>query len=184
MMGAGCKPGCISTPKMCEGHSKCATTTAEPKAATTAALKATTTAALEATTTAALEATTTAALKATTTAALEATTTAALEATTTAAFQATTTTSLEATTTTALEATTTATTTAAPTIGYCTASCDREFANCFGWHSRWKTPEQAYSQCRGEINTGYWRLKNAGCKPFCLSTENMCANHRGCATQP
>jgi len=94
--------------------------------------------------------------------------------TTTAEPEATTTTMAEP------ETTTTFTGTRVP----CTTSCEKEFANCFHWHGKEKTPEEAYSQCRGEIDEAYWRLKDEGCIPFCLSTNSMCEGHKGCATKP
>merc|ERR1719189_592498 len=91
--------------------------------------------------------------------------------TTTAEPEATTTTMAEP------ETTTTFTGTRVP----CTTSCEKEFANCFHWHGKKKTPEEAYSQCRGEIDEAYWRLKDEGCIPFCLSTNSMCEGHEGCS---
>jgi len=60
-------------------------------------------------------------------------------------------------------------------IPLCTASCAKEFQRCHNYHNnrQGKTCPEAFDQCRGEINQGHRRLKKAGCKKQCTSTDDM-----------
>ena len=62
-----------------------------------------------------------------------------------------------------------------PATSLCTASCAKEFQRCHNHHNnrQGKTCIEAFNQCRGEINTGFHRLANAGCMKQCTSTDDM-----------
>ena len=62
-----------------------------------------------------------------------------------------------------------------PTPSLCTASCAKEFQRCHNHHNKrkGKTCAEAFDQCRGEINTGFHLLANAGCMKQCKSTDEM-----------
>ena len=67
------------------------------------------------------------------------------------------------------------TTTVSSTL--CSQNCVEEFQGCHNFFKTYlsKSCNQAYNICRIQINDGYSRLADAGCKKKCKDTKKMIA---------